>query len=185
MIRGDKRFKTYFQLLLMSMTLLMFLVTSAGSQKGNVKKYYTIGEEELIKPGHMIVARTISVGSGLLSIYTSWSLYYLGRESENSIQLEVRERELKAFESTEYIEKPRTQHNVFLNESGYTIFEIGGLTLRLKVSDNNLLCAVVGDSDNPYKRIIKVCPNGHKWEQKNYNYCPICGEKLKEVTDDK
>ena len=156
----------------------------APEKKGEVEKYYTIAEEELIKPGHMIAARTISVGSGLTSIYDNWSLYYLGRESENSIQLEVREKELAAYKGTEWIEKPRTQHKVFLNKTGYTIFEIGGLTLRLKTSDNNLLCAVVGDSDNPYKQTFKVCPNGHKWEQKDYNYCPICGGKLKEATDD-
>jgi hypothetical protein len=119
-----------------------------------------------------------------MSIRDVWSLYYLGRENENSILLEIREQELKAFESTNWIQKPRTQVKVFIDKTGYTVFETSGLTLRLKASDNNLLCAVVGDSDNPYKQTFKVCPNGHKWEQKDYNYCPICGGKLKEATDD-
>jgi hypothetical protein len=71
---------------------------------------------------------------------------------------------------------------IYLDCDGETICRVEEISLALRVSGNTLHYTIMSDWDEVYinqKDKVRQCEYGHKWVEKEYLYCPICGLPLK------
>lgn len=125
---------------------------SFGISQVTWEKKYTIGEYNVFTPGDKIASMTMKFEQGTTTKMRSWmEYYYIGRESERVIVIKYISTSSGIVKGGRAeFETPPQELKIWLNDTGYTVQEIHGLTFRMKVDDNDLTCAVVGDWNYPY-----------------------------------
>jgi hypothetical protein len=159
--------------------LVFFLATLSlhADTKLVVFKSFKGGAASKANPNQTIASWGMTVDG----VITKRELIYLGRTGESIIELELRETERPSKGGTEKLNSS-TKIPIYLDCDGETICRVEEISLALRVSDNILNYTILGDWDEVYinqKDRVRQCEYGHKWVEKEYQYCPICGLPLK------
>ena len=142
-----------------------------------VYKSFKGGQTSTAQPNQSLAAWGMTVDK----VTTKRELVYLGRTGETIIEIELRETERPVKGGAEKLISSQ-KIPIYLDCDGETICRIEEISLALRVSDNTLLYTIISDWDEVYinqKDRVKQCEYGHKWVEKEYLYCPICGLPLK------
>ena len=138
---------------------ILFFI-SLGISQVTWEKKYTIGEYNVFTPGDKIASMTMKFEQGTTTHSTNYTImwawmeyYYIGRESKKVIVIKYVSTSSGIIKGRRAeLEVPPEELKIWLSDTGYTVQEIHGLTFRMKVDDNDLTCAVVGDWNYPYMK---------------------------------
>ena len=151
--------------------------TLLGDTRIVVSKYFQGGKQSTAKPNQDIARWGMTVDR----VTNERSLAYVGRTGESTIEIKSREVERPSKGGHEKVTSEQLL-SVYLECDGETICKIDEISLALRVSGNTLYYTILSDWDQVYidqKDKVKQCEYGHKWVEKEYLYCPICGLPLK------
>jgi hypothetical protein len=150
---------------------------SLAADKITVRKMFQGGTESSVRPNQVIANWSITIGG----VTTENSIVYIGRTGDNMIEVEFRETEKQA--KSEAARTTSTQKiPLYLECDGETICKVEELTIAMRLAGNTLRYTVMADWDTDYvdqKQQLKQCKNSHKWTQKEFYYCPVCGLPLR------
>lgn len=142
-----------------------------------VYKSFKGGKASIAQPNQSLAVWGMTIDK----VTTKRELVYLGRTGETTIELESRETERPVKGGAEkFISSQKIP--IYLDCDGETICRVEEISLALRVSGNTLHYTIISDWDEVYinqKDRIKQCEYGHKWVEKEYLFCPICGLPLK------
>jgi hypothetical protein len=142
-----------------------------------VYKSFKGGQASTVQPNQSLAAWGMTVDK----VTTKRELIYLGRTGETTIEIESRETERPVKGGAEKLISSQ-KIPIYLDCDGETICRVEEISLALRVSGNTLHYTIMSDWDEVYvnqKDRIRQCEYGHKWVEKEYLYCPICGLPLK------
>jgi hypothetical protein len=160
--------------------ILAFLAVSSSilaDTKLVVYKSFKGGQASTVRPNQSLAAWGMTVDK----VTTKRELVYLGRTGETTIEIESKETERPVKGGAEKLISTQ-KIPIYLDCDGETICRIEEISLALRISDNTLHYTILSDWDEVYinqKDRVKQCEYGHKWIEKEYLYCPICGLPLK------
>ncbi len=166
-------------LLIVSLALAFALASDLrADMKITTTRYYKGGQSTSALPNQSIASWGMTVDK----VTTLRSLVFLGRTGETTIEIESRESERPAKGGPEKLISTQ-KIPIYLECDGETICKVEEISLALRVSGNTLYYTILADWDDVYidqKHKVKQCEYGHKWVEKEYLYCPVCGLPLKE-----
>jgi len=142
-----------------------------------VSKSFKGGKQTTALPNQVIARWGMTVDR----VTTERSLIYIGRTGESTMEIKSREVERPSKGGSEKVTSDQVL-SVYLECDGETICKIDEISLALRVSGNMLYYTILADWDEVYidqKDKVKQCEYGHKWVEKEYFFCPICGLPLK------
>jgi hypothetical protein len=163
--------------------VLAFLLASSilhADTKIVVYKSFKGGTASKASPNQTIAGWGMTVDG----VTTKRELVYLGRTGENVIEVESRESEKPVKGGSEKL-LSTTKIPIYLDCDGETICRVEEISLALRASDNTLHYTILADWDEVYinqRDRVKQCEFGHKWVEKEFFYCPVCGGKLKSAS---
>jgi len=167
-------------LVVYAVTILAFSSASStllADTKLVVYKSFKGGKASTAQPNQSLAAWGMTVDK----VTTKRELVYLGRTGETTIEIESRETERPVKGGAEKLISTQ-KIPIYLDCDGETVCRIEEISLALRVSDNTLHYTIISDWDEVYinqKDLVRQCEYGHKWVEKDYMYCPICGLPLK------
>jgi hypothetical protein len=162
------------------LTLLSASSNLLADTKLVVFKSFKGGQTTTVQPNQSLASWGMTVDK----ITTKRQLVYLGRTGETIIEIELRETERPVKGGDEKLISSQ-KIPIYLECDGETICRIEEISLALRVSGNTLYYTIMSDWDEVYinqKDRVKQCEYGHKWVEKEYLFCPICGLPLKAST---
>lgn len=142
-----------------------------------VYKSFKGGKPTAAQPNQSLAAWGMTIDN----VTTKRELVYLGRTGETTIVLESRETERPVKGGVERLISTQ-KIPIYLDCDGETICRVEEISLALRASGNTLHYTIMSDWDEVYidqKDRVGQCEYGHKWVEKEYLYCPICGLPLK------
>jgi hypothetical protein len=142
-----------------------------------VFKSFKGGQASKAQPNQTLAAWGITVDK----VTTKRELIYIGRTGETTIEIESRESERPVKGGDEKLISTQ-KIPIYLDCDGETICRVEEISLALRTSGNTLHYTIISDWDEVYinqRERIGQCEFGHKWVEKEYRYCPICGLPLK------
>lgn len=159
--------------------LTLLLTTSAihADTKLVVFKSFKGGVASEVNPNQSMACWGMTVDG----VTTKKELVYVGRTGESIVELESRETERPQKGGSEKLISS-TKIPIYLDCDGETICRVEEISLALRASDNTLHYTILADWDEVYinqKDRVRQCDYGHKWIEKEFEYCPICGGRLK------
>jgi hypothetical protein len=163
-----------------AVAILAFLSASSNlfaDTKIVVYKSFKGGQASTAQPNQSLAAWGMTVDK----VTTKRELVYLGRTGETTIEVELRESERPVKGGAEKLISTQ-KIPIYLDCDGETICRVEEISLALRISGNTLHYTIMSDWDEVYisqKDRVKQCEYGHKWVEKEYLYCPICGLPLK------
>lgn len=167
-------------LVVYAVAILAFLSASSNllaDTKLIVYKSFKGGQASTVQPNQSLAAWGMTVDK----VTTKRELVYLGRTGETTIEIESRETERPVKGGVEKLISSQ-KIPIYLECDGETICRVEEISLALRVSGNTLHYTIMSDWDEVYidqKDRVRQCEYGHKWVEKEYLYCPICGLPLK------
>jgi len=163
-----------------AVAILVFLSASSNllaDTKLVVFKSFKGGQASTAQPNQTLAAWGMTVDK----VTTKRELVYLGRTGETIIEIESRETERPVKGGAEKLISSQ-EIPIYLDCDGETICRVEEISLALRISGNTLHYTIISDWDEVYinqKDLVRQCEYGHKWVEKEYLYCPICGLPLK------
>jgi hypothetical protein len=157
------------------------MAQKSASDRISIRKEFRGGTESTVHPNQVIAEWSMTVSGET----NKRSLVYLGRTGDNTIDLETREQDITVkTQST----KEAAIHKIplYLECDGETICKVEDFTIVMRLSGNNLTYTIASDWNTDYislKERVRQCKSGHKWIEKEYNYCPACGAPLRIVKE--
>ncbi|GEM_PF-2130154 len=142
-----------------------------------VFKSFKGGEACTAQPGQNVASWGMTVDN----VTTKREMTYLGRTGETTIEIELKETERPTKGGSEKLITAQ-KLAVYLECDGETLCRIEEISLALRVSGNTLHYTIMSDWDEVYvdqKTAVRACEYGHKWVEREYWYCPVCGLPLK------
>jgi len=167
-------------LVVYAVTILAFSSASStllADTKLVVYKSFKGGKASTAQPNQSLAAWGMTVDK----VTTKRELVYLGRTGETIIEIESRETERPVKGGAEKLISTQ-KIPIYLDCDGETICRVEEISLALRASGNTLHYTIISDWDEVYinqKDRVRQCEYGHKWVEKEYWYCPICGLPLK------
>jgi hypothetical protein len=167
-------------LVVYAVAILVALLASSNllaDTKIVVYKSFKGGKASTVQPNQTLAAWGMTVDK----VTTKREMVYLGRTGETLVEIELRESERPVKGGAEKLISTQ-KIPIYLDCEGETICRVEEISLALRISGNTLHYTIISDWDEVYinqKDVVKQCEYSHKWVEKEYLYCPVCGLPLK------